>query len=67
VFATGRTLEKVADLKELGVECVALAVDDPKSVVACHTTVTGLLGGKGLDYLFNNAGMGMYGTPSSAF
>lgn len=58
VIATGRTLEKIAGLKELGVDCVALTVDDPKSVAACHEEVVKLLEGKGLDYLVNNAGFG---------
>ncbi|KAF2105567.1 putative short chain dehydrogenase/reductase [Lophiotrema nucula] len=56
VFATGRNLEKLGDLEELGVECIPLAVDDPMSVAACHATVTAMLDGKGLDYLLNNAG-----------
>jgi NADP-dependent 3-hydroxy acid dehydrogenase YdfG len=66
VFATGRTLEKVADLKERGIECVALSVDDPDSVKACHVTVSELLNGKGLDYLFNNAGICM-SNPEASF
>lgn len=60
MFASGRTLEKISDLKEAGIECVALTVDDPKSVAACHEEVVRLLNGTGLDYLFNNAGMGTY-------
>jgi len=56
VIATGRTLEKLADLQEIGIECVALRVDDEKSISACYEQVSPLLEGKGLHYLINNAG-----------
>lgn len=59
VFATGRTLEKVSDLKALGIECLTLTVDDPGSVTICHNQLVTLLNGQGLDYLVNNAGLGM--------
>jgi 1-acylglycerone phosphate reductase len=58
VFATGRTLQKISDLGEAGIECVALSVDDPKSVASCHEEMVKLLDGNGLDFLFNNAGIG---------
>jgi NAD(P)-dependent dehydrogenase (short-subunit alcohol dehydrogenase family) len=66
VFASGRTLERISDLKEAGIECITLTVDDPKSVAACHEEMVGLLNGEGLDYLFNNAGMGLYRRTLSA-
>lgn len=57
------------ELKELGIECVDLVVDDHESVKSCYENVKNLLGeskcgsedgeeGKGLDYLVNNAGKG---------
>jgi NADP-dependent 3-hydroxy acid dehydrogenase YdfG len=60
VFATGRTLEKISDLKELGIECVVLSVDDPASVASCHEVMIEKLDGRGLDFLFNNAGVGKF-------
>ncbi|KAF1949667.1 short chain dehydrogenase/reductase [Byssothecium circinans] len=60
VFASGRTLEKISDLKESGIECVALTVDDPVSVASVHEEIVRLLEGKGLDFLFNNAGMAVF-------
>lgn len=64
VFATGRSLDKISDLNELGIECVVLSVDDPNSVAACHEAVVKKLEGRGIDYLFNNAGMGTYAHPA---
>jgi 1-acylglycerone phosphate reductase len=52
-------LEKISDLKALGIECLTLTVDDPTSVAACHDQVVTLLDGEGLHYLINNAGFGM--------
>ncbi|PVH92561.1 putative short chain dehydrogenase/reductase [Periconia macrospinosa] len=60
VFATGRSLEKISGLKESGIECVGLTIDDLASVAACHEEVVKLLDGKGLDYLFNNAGIAVF-------
>ncbi len=59
VFATARTLTKISDLKDAGIHYVHLSVDDPISVAACHEEVVKALDGKGLDYLFNNAGLCM--------
>ncbi|CAG8972457.1 hypothetical protein HYALB_00001146 [Hymenoscyphus albidus] len=56
VFATARTLEKITDLKELGIECLHLIVDDTESVKACHEKAVQILNGRGLDFLINNAG-----------
>ncbi|KAL9618237.1 MAG: hypothetical protein Q9160_007007 [Pyrenula sp. 1 TL-2023] len=69
VFATLRdsNSDKASELKDLGIECVDLVVDDPESVKACRKEVEELLrkgegeseDGKGegrLDYLVNNAG-----------
>ncbi|CAI6288090.1 unnamed protein product [Periconia digitata] len=60
VFATGRSLEKISDLKKSGIECLSLTVDEPASVAAFREEVVKLLGGQGLDYLFNNAGMAAF-------
>ncbi|CAG8952217.1 hypothetical protein HYFRA_00000957 [Hymenoscyphus fraxineus] len=56
VFATARTLEKITDLKGLGIECLCLTVDDTESVKACHKKAVQILDGRGLDFLINNAG-----------
>lgn len=56
VFATARTVEKINDLKELGINCVSLVVDDPASVATCHKEIENLLEGGGIDYIINNAG-----------
>jgi 1-acylglycerone phosphate reductase len=46
-------------------ECLSLTVDDPSSVEACYEEVKKLVGDKGLDYLFNNAGRSIYPVSSS--
>jgi len=56
VFPTARKTSTIADLAEMGMECLSLTVDDPSSVQACYEEVKKLVGDKGLDYLFNNAG-----------
>jgi 1-acylglycerone phosphate reductase len=56
VFATARTLDKLTDLKDLGIECLTLVVDDAESVKACHEKAVQLLDGRGLDLIINNAG-----------
>lgn len=56
VFATGRTVTKIASLQDFGIECVSLVVDDPTSVAECHEEVRRLLAGRGLDFVINNAG-----------
>jgi len=58
-MATGRTVSKISNLEEFGIECVSLTVDNPKSVAECHEKVKQLLKGKGLDFLINNAGKSM--------
>jgi 1-acylglycerone phosphate reductase len=55
VFATARSRSSISDLEELGIETLDLAVDDEESVKALKKEVEGLLKGKGLDYLVNNA------------
>lgn len=55
VFATARDRETISDLKEKGIDTLSLTVDKEESVKACFNEVTELLGGKGLDYLVNNA------------
>ncbi|GAB5587676.1 NADPH-dependent 1-acyl dihydroxyacetone phosphate reductase [Umbelopsis nana] len=63
VFATGRTVSKIASLQELGIDCVSLVVDDPTSVAECHKEVQRLLAGRGLDFIINNAGKSMPTSP----
>jgi NAD(P)-dependent dehydrogenase (short-subunit alcohol dehydrogenase family) len=62
VFATARNTSKMADLKELGIECLQLDVLDQESIERCVGNVrrlTGKAGGEGrLDCLVNNAGGG---------
>ncbi|KAI9732544.1 MAG: hypothetical protein M1834_003879 [Cirrosporium novae-zelandiae] len=56
-FATVRN--KVSfpdDLTAEGIEGISLTVDDPESVRQCFEEVERLTGGKGLDFLVNNAG-----------
>jgi 1-acylglycerone phosphate reductase len=55
VFATARDAESINDLAALGVETLSLTVDDEKSVQLCLAEVEERLGGRGLDYLVNNA------------
>jgi 1-acylglycerone phosphate reductase len=43
-------------LKDLGIECLTLVVDDAESVRTCHEKAVQLLDGRGLDFLINNAG-----------
>ena len=57
VFATARTLSSISDLEELGMETLQLDVTDAESVAACAAQAEKRLGGKGLDYLVNNAGI----------
>ncbi|MCJ1431093.1 hypothetical protein MMC27_000443 [Xylographa pallens] len=56
VFATARKAETIADLAGIGIECLALTVDDDASVQACYEAVRQRVGAPGLNYLFNNAG-----------
>ncbi|KAB8231042.1 SDR family oxidoreductase [Aspergillus alliaceus] len=56
VFATARDAGALENLAALGIETLSLIVDDPESVQSCYVEVRERLGGKGLDYLVNNAG-----------
>jgi 1-acylglycerone phosphate reductase len=56
VLATARTLDKITDLKGLGIECLSLVVNEAESVKACYEKSVQLLGGRGLDFIINNAG-----------
>ena len=56
VFPTARKAESLADLAAMGMEPMSLVVDDPKSVRECYKQIETLVGGRGLDYIFNNAG-----------
>ncbi|CAL5870366.1 uncharacterized protein PFLUO_LOCUS4602 [Penicillium psychrofluorescens] len=57
VFATARTLSKMASLKAAGIETLALDVVSEDSIQACLNQVSSLTGGS-LDILVNNAGRG---------
>ena len=56
VFATARNLKNITDLKDLGIECLTLTVDNYRSVVECFEEVEKVVGDKGLAFLMNNAG-----------
>lgn len=56
VFAGARRLESMSELTEAGVHTHVLDVTDQKSVEAFKSNVAEVLKGRGLDYLFNNAG-----------
>lgn len=62
VIAGARRLEKMDDLKELGIVTVRLDVTSDESVKELHEKVEKLTGGT-LDVLINNAGQG-YGMPA---
>ncbi|KAI5295965.1 hypothetical protein KEM52_006277 [Ascosphaera acerosa] len=55
VFATARDKASISDLKDVGIETLSLTVDNEESVKACYEEVAALVGGKGLNYLVNNA------------
>ncbi|KIW15867.1 hypothetical protein PV08_05917 [Exophiala spinifera] len=57
VFATARSLSKMADLKSAGIETLVLDVVSEESIQACMSHVSSLTGGS-LDILINNAGRG---------
>ncbi|KZV80440.1 short chain dehydrogenase/reductase-like protein [Exidia glandulosa HHB12029] len=59
VFATGRNVDKLADLQAKGIETFALDVTSDTSVKAAVAKVGELTGGT-LDILFNNAGQAYY-------
>lgn len=58
VFATARSLSKMASLKAMGIETLALDVVSENSIQACISQVSSLTGGS-LDVLVNNAGRGL--------
>jgi NAD(P)-dependent dehydrogenase (short-subunit alcohol dehydrogenase family) len=47
------------NLKELGIECLTLDVDDHESIVKCFANVSVATGNQGVAYLVNNAGIGL--------
>jgi len=59
VFATARNLEKISHLKDLGLDVLQLDVLSPTSIENAAREVAEKTGGK-LDFLVNNAGMGMF-------
>ena len=56
VFATARSLEQLTTLAEQGIETLVLVVDDDDSILKMVKTIENLTGGRGLDFLVNNAG-----------
>ncbi|RAK75551.1 SDR family oxidoreductase [Aspergillus fijiensis CBS 313.89] len=56
VFATARSADTLQDLASIGIETLSLEVDDQESVQSCFSDINARLGGKGLNYLVNNAG-----------
>ena len=58
VFASARNLSKIEHLKTLGLATVQLDVTSAQSIENAVTEITKITGGK-LDFLVNNAGMGM--------
>jgi 1-acylglycerone phosphate reductase len=59
VFATARDLSKIQHLKAMGLETVQLDVTSEESIQNAVRYIEKETGGK-LDYLVNNAGMGMF-------
>lgn len=57
VFATARTLAKVEQLRDLGMDVIQLDVVNEKSIQQAVEEVRGVTGGK-LDFLVNNSGGG---------
>src|SRR6187402_2831283 len=58
VFATARSLSKISHLKALGLSTIQLDVTSPESIKDAVAEVQKVTGGK-LDFLVNNAGLGM--------
>ncbi len=60
VYAAARRVEKMKDLKELGIHVIRMDITKEEDVVNAVTTVEKNHGG--IDVLVNNAGFGSYGT-----
>ena len=59
VFATARSLSKVAHLRDLGISVLQLDVENAASIDSAASQVGAATGGT-LDILVNNAGLGSY-------
>lgn len=59
VYGAARQLDKMQDLKEAGIEVIALDVSDDSSIISAVEHIAGKDGG--IDILINNAGYGEYG------
>ena len=59
VFATVRDLSKAHHLKDTGCEILTLGACDEEAVNFALKEVEGKLNGRGLNYLINNAGVGL--------
>ena len=66
MFATARKAESLSNLTEKGIEALSLTVDDHESVKACYAEVEKCVGGRGLDFLVNNAGRSTHSCPRTA-
>lgn len=64
IFATARSLSKIAHLKELGMAVMELDITVPASIENAVNAVKEITGGK-LDILVNNSGVGVFLTSMS--
>ena len=55
MIASARDRSHIVDLEELGLETLSLDVCDEGSIRSAKESVEGLVGGRGLDVLVNNA------------
>ncbi|KAI0751855.1 NAD-P-binding protein [Daedaleopsis nitida] len=73
IIATCRNPSKASFLNELATSAngklhiVSVDMDDTQSIRACADEVTRILGGKGIDYLINNAGIKLGDEEDGAF
>lgn len=59
VYAAARRVDKMSDLKQIGITPIALDLTKDESITACVDTI--LSKEKSIDVLINNAGYGSYG------
>ena len=56
VFATARSPSTISSLAALGIETLALELQDPQTIISLQSQIFSLTNGRGLDILINNAG-----------
>lgn len=61
VIGTGRNEKALAELRQSGIDALALDVTSQKSIDAAKAEVDRITGGYGVDVLVNNAGYGLLG------